>query len=56
LKNIFQEEEVLDIEEAQDKNIFGDIQDLLEDNYLDIEDKITFAKENYKEIMNEKNE
>jgi len=35
----------LDIEEAQDKNVFGDIQDLLEYNYLEIEEKVQLAKE-----------
>lgn len=40
---LFSNDEVLDIEEAQDKNGFCDLQDQLEDNYLAIEDNIKAA-------------
>ena len=37
---LFNEEDVLDIEEAQDKNAFEDIQEELEENYLSIEENL----------------
>ena len=39
-KKIFKEEDVLDIEEAQEKDAFDDIQNILEDNYLEIEQAV----------------
>jgi hypothetical protein len=37
-RKMFEEEEILDIEEAQDKNAFADVINDLEDNYLEIDD------------------
>ena len=37
---LFNDEEILDIEEAQDKNVFGDVQEELEENYLQIESEM----------------
>ena len=39
-KRLFSESEVLDIEELQDMNVFGDLKDRLEDNYIQLENLI----------------
>jgi hypothetical protein len=40
---LFSDDEILDIEEAQDQNAFGDVQDYLEENYLEIENEVMLA-------------
>ena len=39
-KRLFSESEVLDIEELQDMNVFGDLKDQLEENYIQLENLI----------------
>lgn len=39
-QRLFSDSEVLDIEEQQDINLFGDLKDKLEDNYIQMENLI----------------
>lgn len=37
---VFSDDDVIDIEEQQDKNVFDNIKDQLEENYLELENMI----------------
>lgn len=51
---MFNEDEILDIEEAQDLNVFKDLQIELEDNFLEIEEKVDMAQEAMKNQQKDK--